>query len=266
MRLLVCLFLALLAPAAAAEAAAVEATVSRGDVSVVLRATAGEDPGADDEPSSESLRGARGLTVEVSRGGIVTRPAAPLAACRFGCGAKPFVTATIADVDADGVLDVLVDRSDGFNVCCTQETVILLGTGRELRARLGSGYTLGPEGLLGDDVRFYARYEPRVFGTFLPRRVWRIAGDRLVDVTARYPALVRTDAAGIWDVIAPAMRRRTDTNRRILRAALPAWLAEERVIGKRATGERVLDRLVRRRFVTAAYARSVRAFLRRSGW
>ena len=145
--------------------------------------------------SGTSITGATGLRVTVTHNGLVAFNA-PLRPCRFGCepgdptGAR-FAELGVRDLDGDGDAEVLVDRADGFNPCCTLETAILrrnpvTGTYSELDRHWGERYTVrdldgdGHAELVSSDLRFYQRFAPRIAGFQLPVKILQLGAQGLV--------------------------------------------------------------------------------------
>ena len=273
----------MLAAAAAigiAALAPVSVSASSGPVTATMTATGAA--------SGTSITDAVGLRVAVARNGIVAFDAA-LRPCRFGCAADDptaarFAELKLRDLDGDGEPEVLVDRSDGFNPCCTLETAILrrdpaTGYYGELDRHWGENYRVaeldhaaGAE-LLTGDMRFYERFVPRVAGFQLPLKILRLSGPRLVDVTRAFPARVRRHASSLSRLIrstdAIADGRRSG-NRTLARAGLmpqlAAYAAEERLLGRRAVGDRRVTSEVRHGRVSAGFRRVLMGFLARTGY
>jgi hypothetical protein len=272
--------LASAAAIAVAALAPVMVSASSGPVTATMTATGAA--------SGTSITDAVGLRVAVARDGMVAFDAA-LRPCRFGCsqddptGAR-FAELKLADLDGDGEPEVLVDRSDGFNPCCTLETAILrrdpaTGFYGELDRHWGENYRVadldrerGVE-LVTGDMRFYERFAPRVAGFQLPVKILRLRGPRLVDVTRSFPARLRRHARRLsrlirsTDAIADGRRSGNRTLARVgLMPQLAAYAAEERMLGRRAVGDRRVTSEVRRGHVTAGFRRALMGFLARSGY
>jgi hypothetical protein len=265
---------------AVAALAPVSVSASAGPVTATLTAT-GASSGA-------TVTGATGIRITIARRGAIAF-AGPLRACRFGCepddpsGAR-FAQIAVADLDGDGEPEVLVDRADGFTPCCTLETAILrrnraTGAYAELDRHWGESYRVahldgdGVPELVTADLRFYERFAPRVAGFQLPVKILQLRGPGFVDVTRAHPAVVRRHTRSLdglirsTDAIADGRR---PGNRTIAHAALrpqlAAYAAEERVLGRRAVGDRRVAAEVRRRRVTAGFRRTLLRFLGRMGY
>jgi hypothetical protein len=265
---------------AVAALAPVSVTATSGPVTATLTATGAA--------SGTSVTGATGIRVTIARQGAIAF-AGPLRACRFGCepddpsGAR-FAGLAVADLDGDGEPEVLVDRSDGFTPCCTLETAILrrdpaTGAYGELDRHWGESYRVAdldgdrlPE-LVTADLRFYERFAPRVAGFQLPVKILQLRGPGLVDVTRAHPADIGRHTRSLdrlirsTDAIADGRR---PGNRTIahtaLRPQLAAYVAEERLLGRRAVGDRRLAAEVARGRVTAGFRRTLLRFLGRTGY
>jgi hypothetical protein len=265
---------------AVAALAPVSVTATAGPVTATLTATGAA--------SGATVTGATGIRVTIALGGAVAFDG-PLRPCRFGCepndptGAR-FAGLSVADLDGNGEPEVLVDRSDGFTPCCTLETAILrrdpaTGVYGELDRHWGESYRVAdldgdrlPE-LVTADLRFYERFAPRVAGFQLPMKILQLRGPVLVDVTRAHPADVRRHTHSLdrlihaTDAIADGRR---PGNRTIAHAALrpqlAAYAAEERVLGRRAVGDRRLANEVARGRVTPGFRRALLGFLTRLGY
>jgi hypothetical protein len=265
---------------AVAALAPVSVTASAGPVTATMTATGAA--------SGTIITGASGLRLTIARAGAIAFNGA-LRPCRFGCepndpsGAR-FSELRLADLDGDGEAEVLVDRADGFTPCCTLETAILrrdpaTGAYGELDRHWGEAYRVADlDGdrraeLVTGDLRFYQRFAPRVAGFQLPMKILQLRGPRLVDVTRAHPAQVRRHARALSRLIratdAIADGRRAG-NRTLARAGLmpqlAAYAAEERLLGRRAVGDRRVSAEVARGRVSAGFRRTLLRFLRRMGY
>jgi hypothetical protein len=275
--------IAALSAAAIAALAPVSVTVSSGPVTATLTGLGAA--------SGHTLTAASDIRLTVARGGAVAfnRPLNP---CRFGCdpaeprdpSAARVATLQVADLDGDGEVEVLVDRNDGFSPCCTLETAIVrrdpaTGGYVELRQRWGDRYRIADlDGdrraeLVTGDLRFYQRFAPRLVGFQLPVKILALRGGALVDVTRAHLGPVRRHAGRLArllrDTDAIADGRRAG-NRTLARAALKpqlaAYAADERMLGRRAVGDRRVAREVARGRVTPAFRRALMRFLSSMGY
>ena len=265
---------------AVAALAPVSVTASSGAITATMTATGAA--------SGTIVTGASGLRLTVARdGGIAFNGA--LRPCRFGCesadpsGAR-FAELRLADLDGDGEPEVLVDRADGFTPCCTLETAILRhdparGSYTELDRHWGERYRVADlDGdrhaeLVSGDFRFYQRFAPRVAGFQLPTKILQLRGAALVDVTRAHPAQIHRHARSLsrlirsTDAIADGRRPGSRSLARAgLMPQLATYAAEERMLGRRAVGDRRVAAEVARGHVTAGFRRALMGFLRRTGY
>lgn len=192
----------------------------------------------------ESNSSYRDLRITIRRHG---RPAlsAPMSrfACR-GCPVSGFNTIfdrplTIRDLDGDGEPEVLVDLFTGGAHCCFY-TVILRYDGTTYRGTTQDwgnvGYELAdldrdgiPELVSGDD-RFAYEFTAFAFSRD-PVQIWHDDHGALRDVTSRFPAAARGDAAHLWSEYLGLRKDGTD-----VRGVLAAWLADECRLGRASEG------------------------------
>jgi hypothetical protein len=238
--------------------------------------------------SENTITDATAIRLTITRGGAIAFNG-PLRPCRFGCAPEDpsggrFLELKAADLDGDGEAEVLVDRSDGFTPCCTLETAIMRrdpfsGRYTELDRHWGESYRVADlDGdrateLVTGDLRFYERFAPRIAGFQLPTKVLALQAGGLVDVTRRHPDVVRRDTRSLdrlmrsTDAIADGRRTGDRTiARAALRPQLAAYTAEERLLGRRAVGDRRLAREVHRHRVSTAFRRALLRFLSRTGY
>ena len=275
--------IAALSAAAIAALAPVSVTVSSGPVTATLTGLGAA--------SGHTLTAASDIRLTVARGGAVAfnRPLNP---CRFGCdpaeprdpSAARVATLQVADLDGDGEVEVLVDRSDGFSPCCSLETAIVrrdpaTGAYGELDRHWGESYRIADlDGdrraeLVTGDLRFYQRFAPRLVGFQLPVQVLALRGAGLVDVTGAHPGPVRRQVGRLARLLrqtAAIADGRGPGNRVLARAALrpqlAAYAADERMLGRRAVGDRRVAREVARGRVTPAFRRALMRFLSSMGY
>jgi subtilisin-like proprotein convertase family protein len=183
----------------------------------------------------------------------------------------------VRDLDGDGEPEVLVDLYWGGAHCCYYTDVY-----RYVRARgayrLGVGFwgdlhpTLRdldgdgrPEFETGDD-RFAYVFTGFATSVF-PIRILRFDHGRFVDATRRFRRLIRRDAAKLY-ALYRSERRKPNGD---VGGILPAWLADEYLLGRGPAGWPVLREAVRRGEIQPwesprSYLRKVRFFLRRTGY
>jgi hypothetical protein len=272
--------IAALSAAAVAALAPAAATATSGPVTATLTGIGAA--------SGDTITTATALRLTIARGGAVAFNA-PLRPCRFGCdpgdstGARQ-ATLRLRDLDADGEPEVLVDRSDGFTPCCTLETAVMrrdpaTGAYAELDRRWGERYTITDlDGdrrveLVTGDLRFYERFAPRLVGFQLPVRILALRGAGFSDVTRAHPDRVRRHTrrlARLLRLTAAIADGRRPGDRTLARAALrpqlAAYAAEQRLVGRRAVGDRRVAREVARGRVSRGFQRRLMRFLTATGY
>jgi hypothetical protein len=184
--------------------------------------------------------------------------------CEEGCivvedsGGDPSTSAIkVADLDRDGEPEVLVDTFSGGAHCC-------------LTARLltwnGTGYT--PKDISYGDVGYALKdangdgrpelvgYDPVFSGAFtafaasaFPPQILQVEKGSTVDVTRRFPTVVRADARiRLRDLRHP---KRGDD----IRGVLGAYVADQYLLGKGSVGRAEIHRQRRARRVRAGFER-----------
>jgi hypothetical protein len=93
-------------------------------------------------------------------------------------------------------------------------------------------------------------------GSVMPIRIWSYRDARFHDVTRRYPREIRRDAGRIWRLYLK-YRGKEST-----RGILPAWAADEYMLGNGAAAERALTHAA----YGDAYVRAVQRLLRATGY
>jgi hypothetical protein len=272
--------IAALSVIAVAALAPVSVTASAGPVTATLTGIGAA--------SGRTLTAASAVRLTISRAGAVAYNG-PLHACRFGCsprepGGARFAALSVMDLDGDREPEVLVDRSDGFSPCCTLETAMLRRDGTtgaylEIDRHWGSRYRVadldrdGAAELVTSDLRFYQRFAPRLVGFQMPTKILALRGPALLDVTRAHPETVHRHARSLARLLrateAIADGRRPGNRpqaRAALRPQLAAYAAEQRVIGRRAVGDRRVAREVTRGRVSAGFRRALMRFLARTGY
>jgi subtilisin-like proprotein convertase family protein len=183
----------------------------------------------------------------------------------------------VGDLDGDGEPEVLVDLYWGGAHCCYYTDVyryvrargayrLSVGFWGDLHPRLadldGDGR---PEFETGDDRFAYAftGFATSVF----PIRIFRFDHGRFRDVTRAFPKLVRRDAASLL-ALYRSERRKPNGD---VGGVLPAWLADQYLLGRGEAGWLVLRRAVALREIRPwehprTYLRKVRFFLRHNGY
>ena len=222
----------------------------------------------------------RGLHLRISRRGTTLFDAPPRRVHPCACpNDGPVVggAVRVRDLDRDGEPEVLVDFYSGGAHCCYYTDVYryvarsrtyrpTVGYWGDLSPKLGDlGGDGQPEFRTGDD-RFAYAFAAFAASAF-PIRILRFDHGRFVDVTRRFPKLVRPDAAELF-ALYRSERRRADGD---VGGILPAWLADQYLLGRGPSGWPVLERAVRRGELRPwetprTYLRRVRSFLRRTGY
>jgi hypothetical protein len=186
----------------------------------------------------------------------------PLGVLCDDCALDPPDTSSTAiqvrALDSSGVPQVLVyladaydatlaiyhrDAAGGYRPVLLRAFVITgaLTTGPTLR-QVGSGSPV----LLSDDPRYLRFNVGGEFFSALPLVVWSYDQGNLIDVSARYPTLLRTEAArALSDARSYERIRRSGTDPEDhpdARAALAVYAADETRLGHRGTAKRMLQR------------------------
>ena len=220
----------------------------------------------------------RGLRLRIVRAGRTLFDAVPKRLHPCACPndgpvvRQPGGAVGVRDLDRDGEPEVLVDFYSGGAHCCFYTDVYrylprlrtyrpTVGFWGDLGVRIAD---LGRDGQLefrtGDD-RFAYAFTSFAASAF-PPRILRFDHGRFIDVTRRFPLIVRRDAARQY-ALYKSVRRSRDAD---VRGVLAAWLADQYLLGHGAAGSGVLLRAERRGEVDRAYLRKLRSFLRRTGY
>jgi hypothetical protein len=156
---------------------------------------------------------------------------------------------TVADLEADGEPEILVDLWSQGRGCCLKTLVYRWLPKR--RTYVSTQHTWGAAtyrlaDLRGDGTLLFQSGDPRFAGTFasgtyarLPLQVWEWRHVGLVDVTRQFTALVRADATAQSNVYANLHA----TPGYPLRGAVAAWAADEALLGQGAAALRHVLRL-----------------------
>jgi hypothetical protein len=193
--------------------------------------------------------------------------------CEEGCivvpddGGDPATSMVkVADLDADGEPEVLVDTfSGGAHCCVTARLLTWNGTGYTPKdISYGDvGYTLkdadgdGRPELVGYDPRFSAAFTAFAASAF-PPQVLQVTAGTTVDVTRAFPGVIRADAKLRLRDLRKA-KRRDD-----VRGVLAAYVADQYLLGKGKVGTAEIDRQRRAGRVSAAFKRLLLRKLK--GW
>jgi streptogramin lyase len=200
-----------------------------------------------------------------------------------GSGARGDSTSlTVRDLDGDGEPEVTLLLNWGGTHCCSWSRVYRYdrsrhrdvarnhfwgNAGADPRLRDLDG-DRRPEFISRDD-RFTEVFTAYA-GSVTPIRIWSYRRGHFHDVTRRYPGQVRRDAAYLWRLYRK-YRRHDDA-----RGILPAWAADEYLLGRPAAADQALENARARGQLKAgefetprdprAYIRAVKALLRRTGY
>jgi hypothetical protein len=172
----------------------------------------------------------------------------------------------VADLDGDGEPEVLIDTfSGGAHCCLTARLLTWNGTGYTPKDVFYGdvGYTLkdadgdGRPELVGFDSRFSSVFTAFAASAF-PPQVTQVVGGKTVDVTRKFPRVVRADAKRRLHDVRGA--RRGDD----IRGVLAAYVADEYLLGRGKVGGAEVDRARRAGRVSAGFKRLLLRKLR--GW
>jgi hypothetical protein len=194
----------------------------------------------------------------------VTYPVTITDICQEGCilVADPAVETSpgssmlkVADLDADGEPEVLVDTFSGGAHCCVTSRVLTFNgsgyspldtdwrdAGYVLRDADGDGR---PE-LVGSDPRFAAAFTAFA-ASFFPIQVLQVTHGAIFDVTRRFPALVRREIVTLRKELRAA--RRTQD----IRGVLAAYVADQYLLGHGSKGLAELTHQRRAKRISASF-------------
>lgn len=241
-KLLPSLALAAVLAAAALAAAKIPAgskTVSVEDISATLSWSDSQYTVAEDPRLKVDRAGTQLLDTDLTK------------ACDFCSGlADPKHDIAIRDLDGSGDPVVVVDLFSGGAHCCWSSVFVRFtdaAPGYALLAHTwgNGGYALrqldgdGVVDFRADDDRFAYRFAPYV-ASYRPPRVFNYRGGRLVDVTRRFPALIRRDLHEI-DKLLPQGRKFGET-----RGLIAARVADMELLGLGRGVDHYLARALRR--------------------
>jgi hypothetical protein len=190
-------------------------------------------------------------------------------------GGKPIV---VRDLDGDGEPEIVLDFFWGGAHCCSWSRIYRWDAGagdyRSLAHSWGDlGYRLrdldgdGHIELVSADDRFAYAFASFADSSF-PVEILAYRAGRLVETTRSFPALVRTDASRQWALFRHARGHRA------VRGVLAAWAADECLLRHcgtafaklRRLGAALSSPLEMDRTSSTNYLRSLRAFLRKTGY
>jgi hypothetical protein len=186
---------------------------------------------------------------------------------------------TVRDLDGDGEPEVTLSLNSNGNRCRSWSRIYRYDAARGTylaHSHFWGSFVPALRDLNGDrrpefvtrDYRFNERFTSSAESVG-PLQIWSYRHGKLRDVTRRYPRLFRRDAAGIWRLY---LQNRKDD----VRGILPAWVADEYLLGRAELADRVLEHSAARGELRRrggfgprdprAYIRAVKALLRRTGY
>lgn len=200
------------------------------------------------------------------------------------CGAwRPAGRFVLRSLDADEEPELVLDFFTGGAYCCTYSLIFRYDAASDTYVRQKwswgtSGYRFvnvdraGPPELLSADHRFDSAFGPHAV-SLEPIQIWRYDAGRLQDVTRRFPGRIKADAASHWRVYLKV--RKGDLPE--VRGILPAWLADQIMLGRAEAGWKALEAAHRRGELGRGrtkdgypagrhYLATLRTFLRRTGY
>lgn len=236
--------------------------------------------------ASLSWQGGEGIGVTaprlaITRAGVAAADVDLADVCPQGCaltaGSEELrASLQVADLDADGEPEVLVDTYSGGAHCCTTARIYGWQPAAGRYGRLRSvawgdvGYRLqdldadGRPEMVGADPVFSYAFSSYAASVFPPQvlRFSRAPGTgaaRLEDVTRDFPALARRQAARLLR----AVRRARPDPAHEIQGALAALVADEYLLGRGSDGRAELRRARRRGLMSPGFESRLLAFLRR---
>ena len=261
-----------IAPTAEARVGAGSVTKTSGAVSATLSWQSGEIA-----VSSPRLK--------VSRAGVVVTDISIADACKSCVLVEDapdgtFTILHVDDLDADGEPEVLFDVFSGGAHCCVTTRFFTYrpqsNSYRRARSQYwgNAGYEVedldgdGRLELAGRDDAFAFAFSSYAASAFPPKiiRYARAAGtgaSTLTDVTRRFPAVIRADAARLLREI-----RRAKANPEIfeIQGAIAAYVADQYLLGSGSVGKAELARARRRGLTSPGFQTRLLRFLRRTGY
>ena len=228
--------------------------------------------------------------VRISRGGkLLFAETVPPIDKRFGFPAQGDTSSFgVRDLDGDHEPEVMLELNWGGAHCCAWSRVY-----RYVRShhryrpavhfwgddaaspRLRDLNRDGKPEFVSVDARFAYAFTSYA-GSWFPIQIWSYRRGRFRDVSRRFPRQVSKDAASLWHQYLHLRSKRRDES---VRGILPAWAADEYVLGKGAAVWPTLEREAARGYLDCPargcafsprnpqrYIRKLRAFLRKAGY
>lgn len=246
-------------PAVAGAAKTTTQTASGGDVTATLTFN-GRDP------QVSKMR----LSITQSGTVVYDQPVtAPDCSTMCGPGAASGKSVQVLDLDGNGEMEVVLELFSQGAHCCFIDQVFApsaaLGsyvvTQRDFQNSGAALKDLNHDGqtefVSADNAFAYAFTDFAESG--LPIQIFKFSSLSFVNVTRRYPALIRRDARVWWH----AYLSDHDSGRVGL---IAAWVADEYNLGRAAGARRTLAKQVAEQHISAHFVRRLKAFLRRSGY
>jgi len=227
--------------------------------------------------------------LKVSRAGTVVTDISVADVCkncllvedRFGNSDVPFSIMEVADLDGDGEPEVMFDTYSGGAHCCVVQRVYGYTAATDSYRRTLSQYwgntsysvvDLDGDGtpeLSGADDVFafsFSSYAASVF----PPKILTYRFDtatrkaKVTNVTRRFPAIIRTDAARLLKVIRRAKREPQGMNE--IQGTIAAYVAEQYLLGKGSVGKAEIARARKRGLTAPGFETKLLKFLKRAGY
>ena len=266
------------APGAAAQSDAASVTKSAGSVSATVSWKTDGEFGAAREPR-----------LRVARAGVVVTDMSLASACRM-CSliedhtpsgdTEPHSILHVADLDADGEPEVLVDVFSGGAHCCLSTRFFTYRPESNTYKRAPSQYwgnahydveDLDGDGRLelnGADDSFAGAFSAYAYSAF-PPKIIRYTRDpatgrsSLTNVTRRFPQVIRAEAARLLRKI---RRAKPDPNSFQTQGVLAAYVAGQYLLHRGAVGKAELARARRRKLTAPGFQTQLLRFLKQTGY
>lgn len=195
----------------------------------------------------------------------------PLASYRRANGkdASPIV---IQDLDGDREPEVLIDFFTGGAHCCVVTNVYRFNpssksyVGTPLMTR-DAGYELkaldqdGIPEFVSADARFAYKFASFA-GSGFPLQVWNYRQGKFVDVTRKFPKVIRENASRYWTLVQERVKSGED---REVKGVLAAYLADKYSLGEKTDGWKNVREVYKQKD-REVYFKDLEAFLRSAGY
>jgi hypothetical protein len=259
------------APAADAQTSAGSVTKSAGTVSATLSWKAGEF-------------GATAPRLQVSRAGTVVTDISVADACKDcmlteDTAGNPYSIFHVVDLDADGEPEVFFDAYSGGAHCCTSTRFYTFRSATTTYKRAPSyfwgntGYEVtdldndGTLELAGSDDAFAYAFASYAASGY-PPKIIRYTGNpktgasNLTDVTRRFPAVIRKNAAFYLKDI----RKAKPEPAHEIQGAIAAYVADQYLLGKGSVGKAEIARARKRGLTAPGFQTNLLKFLKLAGY